>query len=50
MRVAYGDSNVLRCNIKFAYDRFFTSFNYKDIQKQVVNNSVGIVNSNELQH
>jgi len=25
MRVAYGDSNVLRCNIQFAYDRFFTS-------------------------
>ena len=47
MRVAYGDSNVLRCNIKFAYDRFFTSFNYKDIKKQVVNNSSGIVNSND---
>ena len=26
MRVAYGDSNVLRCNVQFAYDRFFTSF------------------------
>ena len=25
MRVAYGDSNVLRCNVQFAYDRFFTS-------------------------
>ena len=25
MRVAYGDSNVLRCNIQFAYDRFFTT-------------------------
>ena len=25
MRVAYGDSNVLRCNMQFAYDRFFTS-------------------------
>ena len=22
MRVAYGDSNVLRCSIQFAYDRF----------------------------
>ena len=47
MRVAYGDSNVLRCNIKFAYDRFFTSFNYKDIQKQVVNTPVGVVNTKE---
>ena len=25
MRVAYGDSNVLRCNVQFAYDRFFTA-------------------------
>ena len=47
MRVAYGDSNVLRCNIKFAYDRFFTTFNYKDIQKQVINTSAGVVNSKE---
>ena len=48
MRVAYGDSNVLRCNVKLAYDRFFTTFNYKDIQKQVVNTSDGIINSKEL--
>ena len=32
MRVAYGDSNVLRCSVQFAYDRFFTDFNYDDIQ------------------
>ena len=25
MRVAYGDSNVLKCNVQFAYDRFFTT-------------------------
>ncbi len=25
MRVAYGDSNVLRCSVQFAYDRFFTT-------------------------
>ena len=48
MRVAYGDSNVLRCSVQFAYDRFFTTFNYKDIQKQVVNSPVGIVNSKEI--
>ena len=47
MRVAYGDSNVLRCNIQFAYDRFFTTFNNTDIQKQVVNTSEGVVNSND---
>ena len=49
MRVAYGDSNVLRCNIQFAYDRFFTTFNNTDIQKQVVNTERGVVNSNENQ-
>ena len=47
MRVAYGDSNVLRCNVKLSYDRFFTSFNATDIQKQVVNTPNGIVNSKE---
>ena len=48
MRVAYGDSNVLRCSVQFAYDRFFTTFNYNDIQKQVINRPVGIVNSKEI--
>ena len=48
MRVAYGDSNVLRCSVQFAYDRFFTTFNYNDIQKQVVNTPVGVVNSKEV--
>ena len=47
MRVAYGDSNVLRCNVQFSYDRFFTTFNYNDIQKQVINTPAGIVNSKE---
>ena len=47
MRVAYGDSNVLRCSIQFAYDRFFHTHNYKDITKQVVNTSSGIVNTKE---
>ena len=47
MRVAYGDSNVLRCSIQFAYDRFIHTHNYKDITKQVVNTSSGIVNSKD---
>ena len=29
MRLAYGSSNVLRCSVQFAYDRFFTNFNYE---------------------
>ena len=32
MRIAYGDSNVLRCTVQFAYDRFFTSFDGKQGQ------------------
>ena len=47
MRVAYGDSNVLRCSVQFAYDRFFTTFNYNDVQKQVLNNPAGVINSKE---
>ena len=48
MRVAYGDSNVLRCNLELAYDRFITSFNYTDTQKTVLNSSSGVVNSNDV--
>ena len=48
MRVAYGDSNVLRCNLELAYDRFITSFNYKDTQQTVLNSSSGVVNSNDV--
>jgi len=50
MRVAYGYSNVLKCTIQFAYDRFFTTFNNTDIQKQVVNTSEGVVNSNDIKN
>ena len=46
MRVAYGDSNVLRCNITLAYDRFFTRFNYEDPNQAVLNNP-SVVNSND---
>ena len=30
MRVAYGDTNVLRCSVQLAYDRFFADFGYND--------------------
>ena len=36
MRVAYGDSNVLRCSIQLAYDRFFAEFNYNDTHGAVI--------------
>ena len=48
MRVAYGDSNVLRCNLELVYDRFITNFNYADTQKTVANTSSGVVNSNDI--
>ena len=50
MRVAYGDSNVLRCSVQFAYDRFFTAFNYKMIfkNKLLIQTPDGIVNSKDI--
>ena len=37
MRVAYGDSAVLRCSVQLAYDRFFTKFYYDDSLSSVEN-------------
>ena len=37
MRVAYGQSNVLQCSVKFAYDRFFTDFGYADTHQVPIN-------------
>ena len=47
IRVAYGDSNVLKCSVQFAYDRFFTKFNYNDSNRAVLNTEDGLVNSND---
>ena len=35
MRVAYGDSNVLRLSVEFAYDRFFTNYHYVQTNQAV---------------
>ena len=45
MRLAYGDSNVLKCSVQFAYDRFFTSFTDKD-GGVPVNTELGLINDN----
>jgi len=37
MRVAYGDSNVLRCSVQLAYDRFFVDFSYDDTHQVPIN-------------
>tara|TARA_Y100001938_G_scaffold85380_1_gene117244 strand:+ start:42 stop:926 length:885 start_codon:yes stop_codon:yes gene_type:complete len=48
MRVAYGDSNVLRCTIQFAYDRFHTTFSYPDVRRQAIGEPAGIINSKDI--
>jgi len=48
MRVAYGDSNVLRCNIQLAYDRFQSSFNYPDVQRRAISTADGVVTSKDF--
>ena len=47
MRVAYGDTNVLRCSVQFAYDRFFTSFNYADTNQAIESNFFNLLSSKE---
>ena len=47
MRVAYGDTNVLRCSVQFAYDRFFTSFNYLDTNNAVESTYFNLLSSKE---
>ena len=47
MRVDYGDTNVLRCSVQFAYDRFFTSFNYLDINNAVESTYFNLLSSKE---
>ena len=47
MRVAYGDTNVLRCSVQFAYDRFFTTFNYLDTNAAVESSYFNLLSSKE---
>ena len=47
MRVAYGDTNVLRCSVQFAYDRFFTTFNYLDTNHAVESTYFNLLSSKE---
>ena len=47
MRVAYGDTNVLRCSVQFAYDRFFTNFNYLDNNAAVESSYFNLLSSKE---
>ena len=47
MRVAYGQSNVLRCSVTLAYDRFVADFNYTDTHKAVTADAFSLLNSKE---
>ena len=46
MRVAYGDSSVLRCSVQLAYDRYFTKFHYDDSLSSVENTPFNTSNDN----
>ena len=35
MRISYGGSEVLRCTVQLAYDRFFTEFDKSNIVENV---------------
>ena len=41
MRVAYGNSNVLKCSVQFAYDRYFTDYNYEQAHGLVLDDGRG---------
>ena len=41
MRVAYGNSNVLKCSVQFAYDRYFTDYNYEQAHGLVLDDGTG---------
>ena len=47
MRVAYSDSNVLKCSVQLAYDRFFADFNYTDTNQAIVGDAFTLLNSKE---
>ena len=47
MRVAYGQSNVLRCSVTLAYDRFVSDFNYTDTNKAIAADAFSLLNSKE---
>jgi len=41
MRVAYGNSNVLKCSVQLAYDRYFTDYNYDQVHGVVLDDGTG---------
>ena len=41
MRVAYGNSNVLKCSVQLAYDRYFTDYNYDQVHGVVIDDGTG---------
>ena len=47
MRVAYGQSNVLRCSVQLAYDRYFTNYNYEQTNNAVEKSFFDQLNNKE---
>ena len=48
MRVAYGETNVLRLSVTFVYDRFFTKFHYDDALAATINTGDGLSNDTNI--
>ena len=50
MRISYGQSSILRCSIVLAYDRFFTSFDKKDLRELPIDDGNDIIALNRSRY
>ena len=50
MRISYGQSSILRCSIVLSYDRFFTSFDKKDIRQLPIDDGNDIIALNRSRY
>ncbi len=50
MRISYGQSSILRCSIVLSYDRFFTSFDKKDLRELPIDDGNDIIALNRSRY
>lgn len=50
MRMSYGQSSILRCSIVLSYDRFFTSFDKKDLRELPIDDGNDIIALNRSRY
>ena len=48
MRVAYGNSNVLKCSVQFAYDRYFTDYNYDQVHGVALDDGTEVLSATQV--